>query len=534
MAAKPIYIPDMGAAILAGTVPGTFEDDRAVFTFPEVVTVNSRGRRQLWTARVRLLQDGRPVPIAAEYLAQPAPHLHGYVGEITTEARNVGPDGEAGPPRAGMTPTLVPGGKNLGKKNATNAASQALRDAFGLYGKKLKRAAPAGPGAELLAGPGAGLPAGPGAELPADPGAELLAAPAPSRPPPMLLKKIGETRAASLGDAEFARGVTAQRKMDGVRLVAYLPKAGERVVFYSRTSGEYPAPSHLAAELFRVLRAPPSVMKWVDAPPAALAAAPPPPYLDGEMYLHGRPLAWISGQARKKDKSDDSAALEFHVFDVFFPDLAAAGIEIESRDRQSYLDALFAANAGPPRETVPHVIRVGNRAVASRAELDAFMAEALAEGFEGVVARKDWAHYRYGYNGLHSDAVVKVKPIYDSEFAVVGYAQGTRGKDVGAVIWIVEVDAEHVRDPDDKTFSVVPKEMSYADRYQVYKCLGEVVEPPAVTRFERDLLGKPLTVEYPGRSPKTGKPVQAKALAFRTYESGPQGDPIRRLLDECG
>jgi hypothetical protein len=78
--------------------------------------------------------------------------------------------------------------------------------------------------------------------------------------------------------------------------------------------------------------------------------------------------------------------------------------------------------------------------------------------------------------------------------------------------------------------------MSYPDRYALFRCLGELVAGPdgaPLTRFARDLHGLPLTVEFRELSPKTGKPLQAKALAFRTYEAGPGADPVKKLFDEC-
>ena len=113
---------------------------------------------------------------------------------------------------------------------------------------------------------------------------------------------------------------------------------------------------------------------------------------------------------------------------------------------------------------------------------------------------------------------------------------------MGAVIWVCEVDPEHEKDPSDKTFTVVPKDMTYDERYWVFRCLGQSVEndpgavadggPARLTRFERDFYGKWLTVEFPERSPKTGKPVQAKALVFRKYEDE-GADPLQRLFSEC-
>ena len=253
------------------------------------------------------------------------------------------------------------------------------------------------------------------------------------------------------------------------------------------------------------------------------------------MYLHGRDLRWISGQARRER---DDRSLEFHVFDCFFPAAKAAGHDMASVDRQRYLDVFFRM-AG---RTMPHVRRVKNFPAATMAAVDRLRDRFLEEGYEGAIVRKNCGGYRYGTNNYHSSNLVKVKPVYDSEFRVVGFTQGLKGKDVGAVIWICEVDPAHAVDKTDTTFSVVPN-MSYAERYKVFACLSQTVpntpeavakgEAPRLTRFERDFRGLPLTVKYPERSTKTGKPVQAKALAFRTYEGGPQKDPVRRLLDEC-
>jgi ATP-dependent DNA ligase len=168
------------------------------------------------------------------------------------------------------------------------------------------------------------------------------------------------------------------------------------------------------------------------------------------------------------------------------------------------------------------------------AELDALVKKFIAEGYEGAIARKDAAGYRYGYSNYHSANLLKIKPKYDAEFPVVGYTQGTRGKDVGAVIWVCEVPDP--KDPHDKTFNVVPKNMNYKTRKAIYECLGQKVQAPdgqMTTRFERDVKGLPLTVEFAESSAETGKPLQAKALTFRTYESGPDNDPIRKLMAEC-
>jgi len=164
-------------------------------------------------------------------------------------------------------------------------------------------------------------------------------------------------------------------------------------------------------------------------------------------------------------------------------------------------------------------------------EVDAFAKKCLKEGYEGAIARKDMAGYRYGYNNYHSDNLVKIKPKFDSEYPLVGFTQGTRGKDVGAIIW--ECEVPEPLDPKDKRFTVVPN-MPLEDRKRLYECLSEIVEGQdgkTITRFERDLKGKPITIEYASLSAKTGKPQQPKAIAVRTYENG--SDVYQEILSEC-
>lgn len=600
MASAATYIPNMLEAIREGTVPGAFTDDRTEFAFPVLSYTGARGATHTWTIRVRLLdEEGEYVPISDDLLDQPAPDLPGMKAEVVTETQQVG-----GKIRDSV-PTYVSTGKNLGKRNATNQIGQAIRNAWGLYCKQKKRAdivvdsgpAPPPPAAgKPSRGPAKSAPAGAAkkaskqssmppsksgakksvaepvedgtaeGDAAGDDGAAGDGSEAATKfdemPPPMLVKKIGESREATLTPATFARGVTVQPKLNGVHYVAFARVGADgtkSLVRYSRTGTEYPGQEHVAAELLAMMATAPRMSPGEYGLPAGAdgkgdrrvlaaygalpgASGDPAPYFAGELYLHGKTLNWISGQARR---GDDEGLLEFHVFDVFFPRAKAAGHDMKSADRQAYIDAFFAA-ADAAEVPHPHVRRVPNRLVDDPAapggrrqvrnmdELNALAKEFLAAGYEGAIARKDDGGYRYSYSNYHSAHLVKIKPVHDAEYPVVGFGQGTRGKDVGAVIW--ECEVPHPVDPRDRTFTVVPKDLTYEDRYALFECLGRVVPGPdglPVTRFERDLKGLPLTVEYRELSAKTGKPLQAKALTFRTYESGPDADPVRKLLSEC-
>jgi len=541
MAGNPLHIEDYESALGDGRIPGAFREGRRVFAFPPIDTRTSGGQHLRWTISVgleRRRDDGArdAAPFAPELLRPGAAAPAGLVGVVSTECCRVDPQGVCGPPRAGATPTYVAAGKNAGKVNATNVATQALRAALGLYNARLRRAAPAAP-APL---PPAGEAAAEGAEAP--------------QPAPMLVKKEGTTRDATLSARVFAEGVQVQKKLNGVRLVAHAPPGGAAIRLYSRSSGNYPGLDLIREELLGPLSAPPPVPDDLLRPlPGCGPPAGPSPaalrdlysrarvYLDGELYLHGHSLRWISGQARR---ATDSSLLEFHVFDCFFPEAKAAGHEMASVHRQAYLSLLFAeAGRGGWARPSPLLRRVENFAADHGEELQVLLRRFLAEGYEGAIVRKNCGGYVYGINNYHSSNVVKMKPLGDDEFAVVGYGQGDRGRDAGAVVWTCEVAAGDALAGEDRLFRVVPKGMTYDERYLVYRCLGELVPNapaavaegggPRVTRFVRDFLGKPLTVEYFERSAKTGKPTQAKAVAFRTYEGGPADDPLRRLFDEC-
>lgn len=552
MSSKTVYIKDMGEALRDGRIPGEWSEHRTSFVFPTVISTSARGAKLLWTVTVRLLKGGKPQKIEDEFLGQPVEQLPAaYQAEITVEAKQE--DGKI----RDHVPTYVRVGKNLGKTNATNAITQALRDALGMYNKQSRRSDAVGADSATPSTNGQkeshvedGEAAGTAESTePSDVADGEKTAVAPSTglpasdidwlPPPMLVKKLGDSREATLTKTDFTRGITVQPKLNGVRDVSFRREGKTPSVFiYSRGRKEYTGMEHIRAELLPILDPAvlPKITEGAFGVPKRYVAAyqDGPVYIDGELYALGKPLQWISGQARKEG---DEKNLDYYVFDCFFPGAKAAGHDMTSKDRQAYLDAIFAAAASAGLAH-PHVVRVRNLKAKDEDEMNEHAKRYVREGYEGAIARKDWAGYRYSYNNYHSANLVKIKPRFDDEFPVVGFTEGTKGKDKGAVIWICEVPAEHRKDTHDFKFSVVPN-MTYEDRYKLYKCLNAEVDDPKhsgkkITRFERDILGLPLTVQYAERSSKTGKPLQPKAIAFRTYEEGSgREDPIKKLFSDC-
>ena len=149
-------------------------------------------------------------------------------------------------------PTYVREGKNIGKKNQTNAFTQALRDALSKYNKQLAKSSE--DSVEYN-------------------GVKLY--------PPML------AQLATVNEQLFTDNqcLFIQKKLNGVRAVATLDSNND-VVMYSRTRKIYPGFDYIKEELRKCLS------YFVTEYNKRV-------YLDGEIYKHGESLQLISGTARR-------------------------------------------------------------------------------------------------------------------------------------------------------------------------------------------------------------------------------------------
>lgn len=483
MASKSITIDNTLTAIKTGAIPGCFTTDLKHFIFPSLKYVNERKDLLEWSLDIKLKKDDKYVSIDETMLDTPIFKFNdSYVAEIMVYSQQVG-----GKIRKSV-PTIISTGKNIGKKNETNVLTQAFRDALSLYNKQLKK---------------------------------TNIGSSDEKPPPMLIQWINDSKTSTLTDEDFKNGITLQRKYNGVRYVTYI-NINSSVVQYSRSGSDYHPSESINTELIKLLTNPPifvlnkygittqeeiNVYKYSN------------PYIDGELYLHGKSLSYISGQARKES---DKEEMNYYIFDVFFPYAISEGFHMISKYRQQYLTDLFASTK------YKYLVRVENVHVKNMEDLNKKTELFIKEGYEGAVARKDAKEYKYSFNNYHSSNAVKIKPIYSKEFRVVDFTEGKKGKDVGKILWICEVDTP--KDPNDNTFTVVPN-LSLPDREKLFICLSKKVDTKH-TRFEKDVKGLYITLEYSELSEKTGKPLQAKAIAFRTYES--DSDPMTKVFKDCG
>lgn len=285
-----------------------------------------------------------------------------------------------------------------------------------------------------------------------------------------------------------------QPKLDGNRCLTYLkgdPEVGfdeDDVIMYTRQHKEYEGFSYLKDALFGSLF---KFFKYTDKYCESL-------YLDGEIYKHGMPLQAITSIARNVKKNDDAKTsdnMEYHIYDCFYP----SSMDQLYKDRKKLLEDFYKSL---PAETKKWVKLTETTSVKTPMEENKLFKKYLKAGYEGTIIRnKDsvyMGHPTKTGNFTRSKFVLKHKPTYDMEVKVVGYTEGKKGKDKGAIIWVCETDKG-------KQFNVTPKSITYSQRKELFK--------QAKKDFGQ-FKNRMMTIEYEDLS-KDGIPLRAKALQFR-------------------
>jgi hypothetical protein len=285
-----------------------------------------------------------------------------------------------------------------------------------------------------------------------------------------------------------------QPKLDGLRCITFLLKKDggpQSVIMYSRTKHMFPVMPYLQNALYNYLNA-----LFDEEKNQSI-------YLDGELYKHGKSLQEISGDSRSGKRHDNGNANEYHLYDCFYP--LELNTMYESRKEQ--LDVLFQAirNNSDPR--LQYIKQVDTVLCKDEQETQAQFDKYVNLGYEGIMLRNLDGVYLANYNDnsgnkLRSKDLVKMKEKYSAEYEIVGFTEGKKGKDKGAIIWIAQTTDGH-------RFNCTPKNISYQERYRLYdECLKS---------FDNVYLGRMMTVEYESLS-TIGIPQRAKAVAFRDYE----------------
>lgn len=233
--------------------------------------------------------------------------------------------------------------------------------------------------------------------------ADLKRLPAPERIPAALLGPAGRTETlpmklspmlAETGEAPFSHpDWLFEPKLDGYRVLAFVN--GGEVKLRSRRGLDTPVFPQIAAELARQ-----STNLILDGEVLALDAS-------------GRPsFNALQNRAQLKTPREIAAAERdtpavFYCFDL----LHFAGLDLRQApysDRRRYLAQCLLPS--------PHV-----QLVHASDDGVALYAAALAQGFEGVMAKRRDSRYEAG---RRSSAWLKIKPTHSAEFVIGGYTRG--------------------------------------------------------------------------------------------------------------
>lgn len=461
-------------------IPGQLAPDRMVWTFPVVSTVTSHGSTSNWVINVRLLKNGTYIPIDDIYFDSVT-----AMSDITAEIKiDVGINGNINK----NVPTLVISGKNIGRANATNVFTQALRDSLGMYNKKTRKVVTV---KELKANTQNNI-----AQTNTDMvninirnGLENqdIQCMVPEMLPPMLAQVMKDLTTQPKCDAEHPLFV--QPKYNGVRAVTTIEcklvdgAKVYRVIMYSRGKKEYGGFGYIKAELLDILK-----YYWNELTQL---------YFDGEIYSHGVALQDISGDARREDTAARHNYMIYDCFDAARPNWLYS-------ERKKFLDGIFAVN----NEKLKYCVPVPTYEVTNPANIDTHYREFLSQDFEGAMVRVNSA-YKYSYNAYHSKELLKMKPSYDAELVITGWETGRKGK-AAAALMIKCATADGIE------FPVTPA-MELDVRNALAAKMAEI-EPNGKTHFENHWLGRKIIVTYDELS-KNKVPQRARTeMIIRTWD----------------
>lgn len=340
------------------------------------------------------------------------------------------------------SPTIIQKGKNIGKKNETTVLTQALIEGRSMYDKKIKS----------------------GYTTTKEVSSHI---PTQTFPFPMAVQSYEKYK------HKIQYPVYIQPKLDGVRMVAKWVHG--KVVIQSRRLHELADFEFIKKELSPILSKHPDL------------------YIDGELYNHSMQLQQISGIVRAQlGDTSQQKQLQFWVFDCF----SVQQPSIVFEERLKLLQSLFGTTKHTYIKIVP------SHLISSESEGDKMFKNYLKDKYEGIIYKNRHTKYEFSFTKeKRSMQYQKRKACFDAEFKIVGFTQGDKGKDVGAVIFIMETKKGLI-------FHSVPN-ATYEERYALYQ--------DCVLHFDTKYKNKMATIQYDDLS-KTGVPLRARFITVRDYE----------------
>jgi ATP-dependent DNA ligase len=449
--------------------PGHIEEKGERYIFPSVVYKDTMSRTRNWNVYIRLLQSNngihpprrkinwdieqdKTVPIEPSYYkGKIGPDI---ISQIWTEQGIVDKTQNYKVTRS--IPTYVSKGKNLGKKNETNVFTQSLIQARSKYLKKMQESAIHNNTMRVF---------------------------------PVSVHKYEDSPKDITKHIKYP--VAVQRKLDGGRIVMHWDMEKSTPVMYTRKLKDISSNTHIIDEakiMYKIIN------KYYTGA-----------YLDGEIYKHGISLQQISGNMRQENKTND-LLLEYHVFDVFFP-FDNNKSKLSFKERSVILKKIFkyVVESGTK---LKYFINVETLIANDKHEETKLYNQFLKEKYEGSIVKNLDAVYEFGKDKeIRSYQMRKRKPRYSAEYEIIGWTEGTKGKDKNAIIWILKTKLDRDKNLQPVVFTATPVNMNYKERYDIFNRMTHKI-------FDTEYKGKMMTVEYDDIS-NDGVPLRAKAKNIR-------------------
>lgn len=271
-----------------------------------------------------------------------------------------------------------------------------------------------------------------------------------------------------------------QPKLDGLRCI--ITQIQEQPIAYTRTRKEYSQENQIISKIISDVL--PGLKK--------LSSIFGEIFLDGELYSSDLKLQELNHYTRRIT-SDEDPMIQFHIFDMIIPSKLS---DITFHDRTNILKECI--------KPTQRIHLVPTFLCSSEKEIEDRYKTFLDERYEGAMIRSLdglYASSSGSKSKLRTKDLLKYKPVYTTEYPIIGYTSGTNGKEKESVIWICE-NEEKI------TFKVTPND-SYSNRK---KLLEE-----CMSKFSEKYKYRLLSVEYRGKS-KDNIPLHCKGLYIRDIE----------------
>ena len=369
--------------------PGAVENLGFWYVFPTVRGVASNKKKTLWTIMVGLhdITKNKIVRLWDGLFSGEDVSDEEYYGVIRIDFSYEGGKIRDDPY------VYVKRGKNLGRSNATNPFTQAMKEAHAKYVKATDR----------------------------DGETEYVR--------PMLARDIKKA-----GNIEWP--VYVQCKFNGNRCMFTLK--GRTIVPYSRNLKPVTVAPRVIEGIARVYSATKKVLSELtdgDMNDMGLKKRPKRGdiFLDGELYAHGQSLQKLGRLRSKTSKNDDET--KYYLFDIF----VASQPDMIYQDRYKLIRRIRDKYGGNDDE----VVFVKTYKADTIDEAIAYKERFVANGYEGAMIRIPGERYEQSNKGYHSRNLIKLKPRFEEEYEVIGFAGGdSSGKEENAILIIVDVSGK--------------------------------------------------------------------------------------------